>query len=30
MLNMFDKQYDIVARYPMPGRSWKASVEFDF
>lgn len=30
MLNMFDKQYDIVARYPMPGRSWKASVELDF
>ena len=22
--NLFDRQYDIVAHYPMPGRSWKA------
>ena len=26
VLNITDKQYCIVARYPMPGRSWKASV----
>ena len=26
VLNITDKQYSIVARYPMPGRSWKASV----
>ena len=26
VLNITDKQYFIVARYPMPGRSWKASV----
>lgn len=26
VLNIADKQYCIVARYPMPGRSWKASV----
>lgn len=29
ILNIFDKQYEIVARYPMPGRSWKLTVEFD-
>ena len=23
--NLFDKQYDIVAHYPMPGRAWKLS-----
>lgn len=23
--NIFDKQYDIVAHYPMPGRSWRLS-----
>ena len=26
VLNITDKQYCIVARYPMPGRSWKATV----
>ncbi|MCH5175768.1 MAG: TonB-dependent receptor [Prevotellaceae bacterium] len=26
VINIADKQYYIVARYPMPGRSWKASV----
>lgn len=26
LLNIFDKQYDIVAHYPMPGRSWKVSI----
>lgn len=30
LINMFDKQYEIVARYPMPGRSWQATVRFDF
>ena len=27
--NIFNKQYEIVARYPMPGRTWKIGVEFD-
>ena len=26
VLNMFDRQYDIVAHYPMPGRSFRISV----
>lgn len=30
LLNMFDKQYEIVARYPMPGRSWLFSVKYSF
>ena len=25
--NIFDRQYDIVAHYPMPGRSWRVQVE---
>lgn len=25
--NLLDKQYDIVAHYPMPGRSWRAAIE---
>lgn len=29
ILNLFNKQYEIVARYPMPGRSWKLTVEYD-
>ena len=28
--NLLDKQYDIVAHYPMPGRAWKASIEVRF
>ena len=28
MLNIFDRQYDIVAHYPMPGRSWKLTITF--
>jgi len=28
--NILDKQYDIVARYPMPGRGWKVGVCWDF
>lgn len=29
LLNMFNTRYEIVARYPMPGRSWKIAVELD-
>lgn len=29
IMNIFNKQYEIVARYPMPGRSWRLSVEFE-
>ena len=28
--NLLDKQYEIVARYPMPGRSWQLSVKYKF
>lgn len=28
-MNIFDKQYVIIARYPMPGRSFMATVKFD-
>lgn len=28
LLNIFDRQYVIIARYPMPGRSFMASVKF--
>lgn len=27
MLNIANKQYDIVAHYPMPGRSWRVGIE---
>ena len=27
ILNIFDKQYDIVVHYPMPGRSWRLTAE---
>lgn len=27
MLNVTDRQYDIVAHYPMPGRSWRIGIE---
>lgn len=30
ILNILDKQYQIVARYPMPGRSWTASIGYKF
>lgn len=30
MMNLFDKQYDVVAHYPMPGRSWKISLTFKY
>jgi len=29
IINIFDRQYEIVACYPMPVRSWKLSVEFN-
>ncbi len=29
VLNLFGKQYEVVARYPMPGRSWRLSVNFE-
>lgn len=28
--NLLDKQYEIVSHYPMPGRSWQASVKYKF
>lgn len=28
LINALDKQYELVARYPMPGRAWSASVVF--
>jgi len=28
LVNAFDRRYEIIARYPMPGRSWSASVTF--
>jgi len=28
ILNLFNKQYEVVARYPMPGRSWRLSAAF--
>ncbi len=27
--NLTDKQYQVVARYPMPGRSWSLTVKFE-
>lgn len=28
IVNMFDKQYEVIARYPMPGRSFRFAVRF--
>lgn len=28
ILNIFDKQYEVVARYPMPGRSWQLTLKY--
>lgn len=28
VMNLLDTQYEVVARYPMPGRSWRCSVKF--
>jgi vitamin B12 transporter len=30
LLNVTDKQYELVAYYPMPGRSWRVSVGLEF
>ena len=30
VLNIFDHQYEIVSRYPMPGRSWRLSISYRF
>lgn len=30
MMNLADKQYEIVAHYPMPGRSWRITLEYQF
>ena len=27
--NILGKQYEIIARYPMPGRNWTVSIRFD-
>ena len=29
VLNLTDEQYDIVRRYPMPGRSWRLTLKID-
>ncbi len=29
LVNAFNRQYQIVARYPMPGRSWQASICYE-
>lgn len=28
LINMFDKQYAVIARYPMPGRSWTLTLKY--
>lgn len=28
LINAFNKQYEVVARYPMPGRSWQISLSY--
>ncbi len=30
LLNMLDRQYEVVRRYPMPGRSWRLSLNWKF
>ena len=30
IINILDKQYDIIAHYPMPGRSWRITAEISF
>lgn len=30
LTNAFDRQYEVIGRYPMPGRSWKAGVRAFF
>lgn len=29
IINAFNKQYEFVYRYPMPGRSWKITIEYN-
>ncbi len=29
IINIFNRQYEIVARYPMPGRAWRVSVTYE-
>lgn len=29
LLNLLDKQYEVVCDYPMPGRSWRATITFN-
>jgi outer membrane receptor protein involved in Fe transport len=29
VLNLTDSQYEIVSLYPMPGRSWKATLSYE-
>lgn len=29
ILNLFNRQYEIIARYPMPGRSWRLTLEVE-
>lgn len=29
LINLFNTQYEIVSRYPMPGRSWKLAIELN-
>lgn len=28
LINVFNTQYEVIARYPMPGRAWQASLKF--
>ena len=30
IMNLFNKQYQIVTRYPMPGRRWAFSIRYNF
>lgn len=30
ILNVFDRRYEVIARYPMPGRSYRVTVKFEF
>lgn len=30
ILNLLNKQYQVIARYPMPGRSWMISIKYNF
>ena len=29
-LNLTDEQYDVIKYYPMPGRSWRISIDYTF